>query len=63
MDPHTVLAEPFYGGLSRNVPMSLPGALIVRIENAKVKSWSDYYDRLKSQRTALAAHFEKWVEL
>jgi hypothetical protein len=43
--------------------MSLHGALIVRIENAKVKSWSDYYDGLKSRRTALAAHFEEWVEL
>jgi hypothetical protein len=43
--------------------MSLHGALIVRIENAEVRSWSDYYDGLKSRRTALAAQFEEWVEL
>jgi len=59
----TVLTEPFYGGLSRNVPISLQGASIVCIENARVKSWSDYYDGLKSRRTALAAHFEEWIEL
>ena len=60
---HAVLTEPFYGGLSRNVPISLHGASIVCIENARVKSWSDYYDGLKSRRTALAAHFEEWIEL
>jgi len=60
---HTVLMEPFYGGLSRNVPISLHGASIACIENARVKSWSDYYDGLKSRRTALAAHFEEWIEL
>ena len=60
---HTVLTEPSYGGLSRNVPISLHGASIVCIESARVKSWSDYYDGLKSRRTALAAHFEEWIEL
>lgn len=60
---HTVLAEPFYGGLSRNVPIVLNGASIVCVENTRVKSWSDYYDGLKSRRTALAAHFEEWIEL
>jgi SnoaL-like polyketide cyclase len=59
----TVLTEPFYGGLSRNVPISLHGASIVCIENACVKSWSDYYDGLKSRRTALAAYFDEWIEL
>jgi hypothetical protein len=58
-----VLTEPFYGGLSRNVPISLHGASIVCIEDARVKSWSDYYDGLKSRRAALAAHFEEWIEL
>jgi ketosteroid isomerase-like protein len=60
---HTVLTEPFFGGLSRKVPISLHGASIVRIENGKVSEWSDYYDGLTSRRTALAAQFEEWVEL
>jgi ketosteroid isomerase-like protein len=57
------LTEPFYGGLSRKVPISLHGASIVRIENGKITDWRDYYDGLTSRRTALAAHFEEWVEL
>ena len=60
---HTVLTEPFFGGLKRKVPISLQGASIIRVENGKVKDWSDYYDGLKSRRTALVAHFEEWVEL
>ena len=57
------LTEPFYGGLSRKVPISLHGASIVRIENGKITDWGDYYDGLTSRRTALAAHFEEWIEL
>jgi steroid delta-isomerase-like uncharacterized protein len=57
------LKEPFYGGLWRKVPISLRGASIVRVENGKIKDWSDYYDGLTSRRTALAAHFEEWVDL
>ena len=57
------LTEPFYGNLSRRVPISLHGASIVRIENGKITEWTDYYDGLTSRRTALAAHFEEWVEL
>jgi hypothetical protein len=60
---HTVLTEPFFGGLSRKVSLSLHGASVVRIEDGKIKDWSDYYDGLTSRRTALAAHFEEWVEL
>jgi SnoaL-like polyketide cyclase len=60
---HTVLTEPFCGGLLRKIPISLHGASIIRTENGKVKDWSDYYDGLKSRRTALATHFEEWVEL
>jgi ketosteroid isomerase-like protein len=60
---HAVLTEPFFGGLSRKVPISLHGASIIRIENGKVSEWSDYYDGLTSRRTALAAQFEEWVEL
>jgi ketosteroid isomerase-like protein len=60
---HTVLTQPLFGALSRKVQISLHGASIVRIENGKVSEWSDYYDGLKSQRIALAAHFEEWIEL
>jgi steroid delta-isomerase-like uncharacterized protein len=57
------LHEPFYGGLSRRVPISLHGVSIVRIEDGKITEWTDYYDGLTSRRTALAAHLEEWVEL
>ena len=57
------LTEPFYGGLSRKVPISLHGVSIVRIENGKITEWTDYYDGLTSRRTALAAYFEEPVEL
>ena len=60
---HTVLTEPFFGGLSRKVPIPLHGASIVRIEDGRVTEWSDYYDGLKSRRTALADHFTEWIEL
>ena len=60
---HTVLTEPFFGGLSQKVPISLHGASIVRIEGGRVTEWSDYYDGLKSLRTALADYFTEWVEL
>jgi predicted SnoaL-like aldol condensation-catalyzing enzyme len=59
----TVLTEPFFGGLSRSVPISLQGVSIVRIEDGRIKEWSDYYDGLKSRRTALAEHFTEWIEL
>ena len=60
---HTVLTEPFFGGLSRKVTISLHGASTVRIEDGRVTEWSDYYDGLKSRRTALADHFTEWIEL
>jgi steroid delta-isomerase-like uncharacterized protein len=59
----TTITEPFYGGLSRKIPVSLHGASIVRIDNGKITDWSDYYDGLTSRRTALASYFTKWVEL
>lgn len=48
------ITEPFYAGLSRKVPISLPGVSIVRIDNGKIVDWADYYDGLTSRRTALA---------
>jgi steroid delta-isomerase-like uncharacterized protein len=59
----TALSEPFYGGLSRKVSISLPGASVARIENGKITDWTDYYDGLTARRTALAAYFVEWVEL
>jgi steroid delta-isomerase-like uncharacterized protein len=57
------LTEPFYGGLSRKVPVSVHGASIVRTENGKITDWADYYDGLTSRRTALTSFFTEWVEL
>jgi steroid delta-isomerase-like uncharacterized protein len=59
----TAVTEPFYGGLSRKVPISLHGASIVRMENGKITEWADYYDELTSRRSALASYFTEWVEL
>jgi steroid delta-isomerase-like uncharacterized protein len=59
----TTLNEPFYGGLSRKVAISLHGISTVRIENGKITDWTDYYDGRTSRRTALAAHFEEWAGL
>ena len=55
--------EPFYGNLSRNVPVSLRGVSVARTSNGKITEWSDYYDGLSSRRTALGAHFTEWIEL
>ena len=56
------LKQPFYGGLFWNLSLSLPGVSIVRVQNGKIKDWSDYYDGLTARRNSLAAHFEEWVE-
>jgi steroid delta-isomerase-like uncharacterized protein len=60
---HTAVPEPFYAGLTRKVEISLRGVSVVRTKNGKITAWTDYYDGLTSRRTALAAHFEEWVEL
>ena len=56
------ITEPFYGGLSRRLPLSLRGVSIVRVDNGKIADWADYYDGLMSRRTALAAHFSEWID-
>jgi len=58
----TMVTELIYGGLSRKLRVSVKGASVVRTENGRVTEWTDYYDGRTSRRTALAAHFEKWVE-
>jgi hypothetical protein len=59
----TVVREPFYGQLTRQVRVSLPGISIVRTESGLITDWADYYDGLTSRRTALASHFTEWREL
>ena len=56
------ISEPFYGGLTRRQPISIPGVSIVRTDAGKITDWEDYYDGLTSRRTALGAHFTEWVE-
>ena len=56
------LLEPFFGNSKRRVPISLQGASVVRTENGRITSWSDYYDGLISRRTSLASYFTEWVE-
>jgi len=57
------LTEPFFGGHSRSVPISLHGVSIVRTDDCRITNWSDYYDGLTSRRTRLASYFTEWVEL
>jgi steroid delta-isomerase-like uncharacterized protein len=57
------LTEPFFGGLSRRVPVTVHGASVVRTDNGKITDWADYYDGLVSRRTALASHFTEWDRL
>jgi steroid delta-isomerase-like uncharacterized protein len=57
------LTEPFYGRLTRNVPVSLQGISFVRIRNGRIMDWADYYDGVTSRRAALASYFTEWVEL
>jgi hypothetical protein len=57
------ITEPFFGQLSRRTPISVHGVSIVRMNNGEIVEWSDYYDGVTSRRTALASHYEDWVEL
>ncbi len=54
--------EPAFGNCRWKVPISLHGASVVRTENGRITSWSDYYDGLISRRSALASYFTEWVE-
>ena len=56
------IAEPFYAGLTRRIPLSIAGATIVSLDNDKIADWGDYYDGLTARRTSLAAHFTEWIE-
>ena len=50
------------GSLQLQLPISFQGVSIVRIENGKITSWSDYYDQNTSRRFRLGALFEEWIE-
>lgn len=56
------LIEPAFGNCRWKIPLSLRGASVLRTENGRITSWSDYYDGLISRRTALASYFTEWVE-
>jgi steroid delta-isomerase-like uncharacterized protein len=52
-----------YLGFNARLPISFPGASVVRFENGKIIRWSDYYDSNKSWRFSLAAFFTDWTEI
>jgi len=56
------LIEPAFANCRWKVPLSLDGASVVRTENGRITSWSDYYDGLISRRSALASYFTEWIE-
>ena len=53
---------PYYGSKSLQVPISLRGTSIARVENGKITHWSDYYDQGRSRRFSVAASFAEWIE-
>ena len=56
------LTEPFFGGLSRRVPITVQGVSIVRMDSRRISDWADYYDGLTSRRTRLGDYFTEWIE-
>jgi steroid delta-isomerase-like uncharacterized protein len=56
------IKEPFYGNLSRDVPVAVQGVSVMRTRDGKITEWSDYYDGLTSRRTALTSYFTDWIE-
>lgn len=56
------ITEPFYGGHTRRIPVSLAGASIIWVRDGKIADWADYYDGSSSRRSALASHFTEWIE-
>src|SRR5215469_2531086 len=50
------------GSMQLRLPISFQGVSIVRIENQRIVSWSDYYDQNTSRRFRLGAFFEEWIE-
>ena len=52
----------YYGSVPLQLPISLPGASIARIENRRIRYWSDYYDEKASWRLTLASYFRAWSD-
>jgi hypothetical protein len=52
----------YYGSVPLQLPVSLLGASIARIENGRIRYWSDYYDENSSMRLTLASFFIDWIE-
>ena len=59
---YATLTEPFYGRLTRKIPISIAGVSIVHTDKGQITDWADYYDGLTSRRTVLAAYFTEWIE-
>ena len=51
----------YYGSVKIKLPISLRGASIARIENGRIRYWSDYYDEKSSMRLTLASSFKDWI--
>lgn len=51
----------YYVAVPVQLPISLSGASIARIENGRITYWSDYYDEKSSMRVTLAASLD-WCE-
>ena len=47
----------------RNLQHRLADRIFDWTHEGEIVEWADYYDGLKSRRTALAAHFQEWFEL
>jgi steroid delta-isomerase-like uncharacterized protein len=56
------VTEPFFGELSRRVPITVQGVSNVRMDSGRISDWADYYDGLTSRRTRLADYFTEWIE-
>jgi hypothetical protein len=56
------IKEPFYGNVTRDLPISVVGVSIVRTGEDGITEWSDYYDGLVCGSSALTAHFAEWIE-
>jgi hypothetical protein len=51
-----------YASIRYRIPIDIPGCTIVRVKNAKIVQWSDYYDQRSARRMILAACFTEWIE-
>jgi hypothetical protein len=51
-----------YSSIKYRIPIDIPGCTIVRVKNAKIVQWSDYYDQSSARWNGLAAFFREWVE-